>query len=87
MPRSKSSTIDESCGTDLERIVSSSGRPWSDCSSGTVTSSSTSSAERPRLGVWISTFGGANSGKTSTGVSRKRPTPKTIIAAPAATTR
>ena len=87
MPRSKRSTIDESCGTDLERIVSSCGRPWSDCSSGTVTSSSTSWAESPRLGVWISTFGCANSGKTSTGVSRSVPTPKTSIAAPAATTR
>ena len=30
--------------------------------------------------VWISTRGGANSGKTSTGMSRSWPTPKTIIA-------
>ena len=42
--------------------------PLSACSSGTVTSASTSSAEQPEASVWISTRGGANSGKTSTGV-------------------
>ena len=87
VPRSKRSWIDESCGTDFERMVSRSGNPWSDCSSGTVTSCSTSAADRPRLGVWISTRGCANSGKTSTGVSRTPPKPKTISIAPAKTTR
>src|SRR5512132_952378 len=87
VPRLNKRVIDESCGTDFERIVSSSGSPWSDCSSGTVTRDSTSSDESPELRVWISTRGCANSGKTSTGVSRSIPTPKTIIATPAATTR
>ena len=46
-----------------------SSRPWipfSACSSGTVTSCSTSEVDRPRQAVWISTRGGANSGNTST---------------------
>ena len=67
VPGLKIITIDESCGTDFERIMSRSGTPCSACSSGTVTSSSTSDAVSPREIVWISTFGGANSGKTSTG--------------------
>ncbi len=70
VPRSKKSVIEDSCGTDFERIMSRPGSPWSACSSGTVTSSSTSAADSPRVIVWISTRGGANSGKTSTGASR-----------------
>jgi transposase InsO family protein len=37
--------------------------------------------------VCTSTFGGANSGKTSTGIARSRPPPKTIIATARPTTR
>ena len=68
VPGLKSSTTCESWMTDFERIVSRPSMPASDCSSGTVTSCSTSSADRPMQIVWISTFGGANSGKTSTGM-------------------
>ena len=82
----KKSSICDSCGTDFERIVSSSGIPFSDCSSGIVTSDSTSAADRPIAEVWISTRGGANSGKTSTGIARSCCTPKNIIAAALATT-
>ncbi len=81
------SVIEESCGTELERITSSPGKPLSWCSRGTVTSSSTSAAERPSVGVWISTRSGANSGKTSTRASRlSSVTPKTIMATAARTT-
>src|SRR6185295_12828444 len=41
------------------------GVPFSAFSSGIVTRLSTSSVERPGASVWISTRGGANSGKTS----------------------
>ena len=68
VPGLNSSSIDDKSGIDLERIRSSPSTPLNACSSGTVISDSTSSAERPRLGVWISTRGGANSGKTSSGV-------------------
>ena len=61
--------------------------PFRACSIGMVTSSSTSAAERPRHGVWISTRGGANSGKTSTGIRASWPTPKNISEAANATTR
>ena len=88
VPRSKMSVIEESCGTELERITSRCGTPLSWCSSGTVTNSSTSAAERPSVGVWISTRGGANSGKTSTRASRRSSVaPNTIRAAAASTTR
>ena len=87
VPRSNSSTICERPGTDFERTMSRFGMPWSDCSIGTVTSSSVSSALSPKVMVWISTFGCENSGNTSTGVSRSTPRPKTINANPATTTR
>ena len=70
VPGLKSSWIDERSATDLERIVSRPGTPFSASSSGTVTRDSTSVEESPRLIVWISTCGGANSGNTSSGVSR-----------------
>src|SRR2546428_12395531 len=73
--------------TDLERRMSSSGVPLSCSSIGRVISSSTSLAVMPMPSVWISTMGGANSGKTSTGMERRRSTPKYIIAAAAAITR
>jgi hypothetical protein len=66
VPFSKMSVIDDSWATDLDRIVSSPGRPLSDSSMGTVTRDSTSAVELPSAMVWISTCGGANSGKTST---------------------
>jgi hypothetical protein len=87
VPGRKKSSIDDSCGTDFERIVSSSGIPFRDCSSGIVTRDSTSAADNPRQDVWISTRGGANSGKTSTGMASSWPTPKNIIAPANATTR
>ena len=85
-PSLKMSSICESCSTDLDLITSSPGTPLSACSIGTVTRDSTSVADRPSARVWISTFGGANSGKTSTGVPRSCWTPKKISAAAAAAT-
>src|SRR5688572_3254992 len=60
------SRIDDSWATDFERISARPGRPLSASSMGTVTKDSTSAVELPRAMVWISTCGGANSGKTST---------------------
>src|SRR5918992_3837871 len=72
--------------TDLERISTSPGIPLSWSSSGTVISSSTCSEELPTAMVWISTCGGANSGKTSTSALRVSPMPKTMSAAAAKST-
>src|ERR687898_2938884 len=77
------SWICERSATDLERISSSPGIPFSSFSSGTVISSSTCSEELPIAMVWISTCGGANSGKTSTFALRVSPIPKIISAAAA----
>ena len=63
------------------------GDPAIACSIGTVTSPSTSVADRPRHGTCTSTRGGANSGNTSTGVFGSSIAPKNIIADAAATTR
>src|ERR671912_2541349 len=79
----KMSWICERSATDLERISSSPGIPFSWSSSGTVISSSTCCEELPIARVWISTCGGANSGKTSTSALRVSPMPKTISAAAA----
>src|SRR5919112_6669104 len=79
----KRSSICETSETDLERISSSPGTPFSWSSSGMVISSSTCSEELPIARVWISTCGGANSGKTSTSALRVSPIPKTISAAAA----
>jgi hypothetical protein len=87
VPGLKMRMISDRSGTDLERITSSPGTPLSAFSRGTVTSSSTSVAERPREIVWISTLGGANSGKTSTEEPARRIKPKTISAAAIKTTR
>ena len=73
VPSSKISTTDDSPSTDFERIVFSPGVPLSAFSSGTLTRLSTSSVERPGASVWISTSGGANSGKTSSGACPRRP--------------
>ena len=77
----------ESCGTDSERTTSTPGTPFIASSRGTVTSSSTSDAERPRHAVWISTRVGANSGKTSTSWWPSSRPPKKTSAAATATTR
>src|SRR5215211_5978088 len=77
----KRSSICERSVTDLERISSSPGIPFSWFSSGTVISSSTCSEELPTAMVWISTRGGANSGKTSRSALRVSPMPNTISAA------
>src|SRR5262245_30536609 len=69
VPGSKIKTIDDNCSTDLERMTASPGVPLKTSSNGTVTNCSTSVEESPRHGVWISTRGGANSGKTSTGMA------------------
>src|SRR5215213_5687644 len=80
------SSICERSVTDLERTSSSPGIPFSWFSSGTVISSSTCSEELPTAMVWISTRGGANSGKTSTSAFRVSPMPKTMSAAAAKST-
>jgi hypothetical protein len=87
VPGLKINTIEESWETDLERITSRPSIPLRPCSSGTVTSSSTSFAESPVHSVCISTRGGANSGKASIGMSRSCRTPKNINIEPATTTR
>ena len=56
VPGSNTSTMDESPAIDSDWIESSQATPLSrSASSGTVMSSSTSSAERPSASVWIST--------------------------------
>src|SRR6185436_9699312 len=71
---------------DLDRSVLSRGVPFSAFSSGIVTRLSTSSVERPGASVWISTRGGANSGKTSSGVERTARIPARIKTSAAART-
>src|SRR5688500_13526171 len=86
VPRSNTSSIDDSWDTDFERRCSSPGSPLSCSSIGTVISSSTSLEELPRAAVWISTRGGANSGKTSTFALGIWAIPKAVITAAAKTT-
>ncbi len=88
VPGSKMSSIRDSPGSDSERICSSHATPLSrSCSSGTVTSCSTSAAESPRASVWMSTSGGVNSGSTSTGMPRSWMRPRSSSAAAIGTTR
>src|SRR5207245_778034 len=87
VPGLKIISIDESCGTDFDRMTSRPGTPLRASSSGTVTRDSTSDGDSPRDGVWTSTFGGANSGKTSTGECWSCSTPANISPAARATTR
>src|SRR5262245_6026968 len=87
VPGLKMRRIAERPTTDFDRKMSSPGVPRSCSSSGTVMSSSTSEAVMPIPSVWISTMGGANSGKTSTGIDRRRSMPKYIIPAAIAITR
>src|SRR5579859_2141474 len=87
VPSLKIIWISESWDTDWERITSRPATPFSACSSGVVTTCSTSAGDRPTHSVWISTVGGANSGNTSTGVLRTCEIPPKTRAAPMATTR
>src|SRR5262245_5498270 len=68
VPGSKMSVIDESPGTDEERMDCRNGVLLSNSSRLRVINSSTSEAESPRASVWTCTYGGANSGKASTGM-------------------
>ena len=87
VPGSKIRTMDDSPATDSEWISSRNATPWSrSASSGTVISCSTSSAERPRASVWISTYVGPNSGRTSTGTRGSCVKPKSMAAAAAPST-
>jgi hypothetical protein len=87
VPGSKISSIRDSPGIDSERIVSSQATPLSrSCSSGTVMSCSTSAVDSPSASVWISTVGGENSGRTSTGRSRSWVAPSTSSAAASTST-
>jgi hypothetical protein len=52
-----------------------------------VTNSSTEAAESPMDKVWISTLGGANSGKTSTDEFPRRAMPDASIATARKTTK
>ena len=78
VPSSKISTTDDRPSTDFERIVFSQGVPLRAFSSGMLIRLSTSSVDRPGASVWISTSGGANSGKTSSGVVCSVRMPKTM---------
>src|SRR5215213_6229155 len=79
VPGSNTITISESPETDSERITSTPSMPFSrSASSGTVIISSTSLAESPRDSVWTSTYGGVNSGRTSTGALRSCTIPTAI---------
>jgi hypothetical protein len=79
--------IAESPGTVFDRSTSSWGVLASACSRGIVISDSASSVDIPRPSVWISMNGGANSGKTSTGIDPTLVAPNTISAAAPAITR
>src|SRR5262245_3655632 len=85
-PWLKIMTMEESWVTDLDRITARPGMPFISFSIGTVTSSSTSRADRPVHSVCTSTWGGANSGKASIGMWRICRMPKNIsIDAPTTT--
>ena len=87
VPGLKSTSIEESWGTDLDRRSSRPWMPFSDASIGTVTSCSTSEVDKPTHAVWISTRGGANSGNTSTCIFGSTVTPSAIMPTARATTR
>ena len=88
VPGSKTSRIRDRPATDSERMSSRKATPTSrSCSIGTVISCSTSAADSPRASVWISTVGGANSGRTSTGISRSCAAPTASRPAARATIR
>jgi hypothetical protein len=87
VPCLKMRTIEDIAITVLDLMVAISGVALSVSSMGTVINSSTSWVVIPMPSVWISTRGGANSGKTSTGRSETRPNPRANMAAEMATTR
>ena len=87
VPGLKSITTCDSAPPEEERMTSMPGTPRSESSMGMVISSSTSVEVMPGPSVWISIFGGANSGNTSTGILRSCCEPKATSAAAAATTR
>ena len=87
VPGLNSSSIEDSCGTDLDRMSSRPWMPFSPASSGTVTSCSTSEVDRPTQAVWMTTRGGANSGKTSTCIFGSEVMPRIIRPTAAATIR
>src|SRR5439155_17158543 len=76
VPSAKMAISTDSPGAEDERRVSRPGVPLTACSSGMVTSDSTSDADRPGASVWITTWGGANSGKTSIGAPAAARMPK-----------
>jgi len=81
------STICDSPSTEEERMTSTFGTPRSESSRTVVMRFSTSAAVMPTPSVWISTLGGANSGKTSTGMRRICCVPNTRSAPASARTR
>jgi len=85
-PRSKIRVIDDRSATDFDRSSWTPAIPASCSSIGVVISSSTSVEELPMAIVWISTRGGANSGKTSTDALRRSRKPRTITVAAANST-
>src|ERR1043166_2618590 len=87
VPRLNNSTIEDIAITDFDRMTSTSGVALSNSSMGMVMSSSTSAVFMPMPSVWIATSGGANSGKTSTGMSGTRLGPAITNAVATATTR
>ncbi len=86
VPVSKISTTDDSPSTDFDRSTVRPGTPFMAASSGTLMSASTSELDSPGASVWISTSGGANSGKTSNGASLVLRTPTTSRITASATT-
>ncbi len=87
VPRLKSSMIcDSACDRGRADDVDV-GNAAQRSSIGMVMSSSTSAEVIPGPSVWISTFGGANSGKTSTGILRSSRTPNSTMPMPMASTR
>src|SRR5215204_6097478 len=77
----KMSRIEDNWATDLDRRSFRPSIPFSWFSIGTVINSSTSLEELPKAIVCISTWGGANSGKTSTLVSGIWMNPRASVAA------
>ena len=87
LPSAKIRTTDDRPSTDFERSVLSPWVPFKAFSSGTEIIASTSSVESPGASVWISTSGGANSGKTSSGARCAARMPTTIRTIDRAITR
>ncbi|MDQ0820933.1 hypothetical protein QFZ69_001812 [Arthrobacter sp. V1I7] len=88
VPGSKTSSIDDSPGTDFDRISSSHATPLRRSASiGEVMSCSISTADRPKASVWISTCAGANSGMVSTAMCGTLTTPRAMSPAARASTR